>query len=78
MPSSSSSSSSGEGANHKGYTWSAEDMCMLASVDLIIAADVVYDDVQTDAFLQATIHLIRQARRAGHGRQGMSLKRMST
>ena len=68
----SNSSSCTPGNSLDGYAWSQEDLQTLASCDLIIAADVVYDDKMTDAFLDMTRQLLRHVRRTGHGTLGKS------
>ena len=52
------------------YAWSQANLQTLASCDLIIAADVVYDDTVTDAFLDTTVQLLRHVARTGHGTLG--------
>ena len=48
-----------DSASQESYAWAAEDLQLLQSCELIIAADVVYDDALTAAFLETTVRLMK-------------------
>ncbi|PRW58350.1 methyltransferase 22 isoform X2 [Chlorella sorokiniana] len=75
--SSSGSGSSGGGAQHSmqqelqrlgtagmdRFAWQPEDAAALQQLDYLLAADSVYDDVLTEAFMRSAVLLMRYARR---------------